>query len=120
MPASQTVEALDALLHRIPAVPGVEALHIVGETAKLAFPGGPVGDDVPFAALDALDALDERQRRLVRQLADHEQVWQIDGCSSATSGRWSAGTACRTSTSRSGRTPARGSRAPADAVTGSP
>ncbi|MGX7671649.1 hypothetical protein [Plantactinospora sp. DSM 117369] len=71
--AGRTVETFDALLRRIPAVSGVEALHVVGEALKLAFPGGTLTGDVPF------DALDERQRRLVRQLADHEQVWRIDG-----------------------------------------
>ncbi|MDW5326577.1 hypothetical protein [Plantactinospora sp. KLBMP9567] len=71
--AGRMVETFDALLRRIPAVSGVEALHVVGEALKLAFPGGPLTGDVPF------DALDERQRRLVRQLADHEQVWRIDG-----------------------------------------
>lgn len=61
--------AFDTLLARIPTVSGPEALPVVGEALRHAFPAGPVEADIRFAALD------QRQQRLLRALADSPTTW---------------------------------------------
>jgi hypothetical protein len=62
----------DALLGRIPAVNGLESLPVVGEALRRAFPAGPLTADARFAALD------QRQQRLLRALADSPTTWKWD------------------------------------------
>jgi HEAT repeat protein len=63
--------AFDALLERIPLVSGLEALPVVGEALRRAFPDGlPAG--TPFREPSTA------QRRLVRALADSPSTWQWD------------------------------------------
>ncbi|MCO8275862.1 HEAT repeat domain-containing protein [Actinoplanes sp. TRM 88003] len=62
-------EALDVLLGRIPAVTGVEALPVVGEALRRVFPDGST------AAGTLFDDLTERQKRVVRVLADSPSTW---------------------------------------------
>jgi HEAT repeat protein len=66
---AQADASFDALLARIPAVSGPEALPVVGEALRRAFPAGRMRDGVSFADLD------ERQRRLLRTLADSPNTW---------------------------------------------
>jgi len=66
---AQADASFDALLDRIPAVSGPEALPVVGEALRRAFPAGRISDGVGFADLDA------RQRRLLRALADSPSTW---------------------------------------------
>ena len=61
--------AFDALLARIPVVSGPEALPVVGEALRRAFPAGPVTAD------DCFSTLDRRQQRLLRALADSPATW---------------------------------------------
>ncbi|GID96595.1 hypothetical protein Adi01nite_60070 [Amorphoplanes digitatis] len=63
----------DALLARIPAVSGPEALPIVGEALRRAFPDGRLAPGVRFADLDG------RQQRLLRALADSPGTWGWGG-----------------------------------------
>ncbi|WP_250008822.1 HEAT repeat domain-containing protein [Actinoplanes sp. M2I2] len=65
-----TDEALDVLLTRIPAVRGPEALPVVDEALRWAFPGGPIAAGTPFGDLT------ERQRRVIRALAASPPTWQ--------------------------------------------
>lgn len=60
----------DALLARLPKVGAVAALTVVGEALRMAFPAGPVPAGTSF------DALDDRQRRLVRVLAGSRDTWR--------------------------------------------
>jgi HEAT repeat protein len=62
--------AFDALLARIPAVSGPEALPVVGEALRRAFPAGSVTAEARFAALD------QRQQRLLQTLADSPTTWR--------------------------------------------
>nr|GID90501.1 hypothetical protein Ade03nite_94250 [Actinoplanes derwentensis] len=62
--------AFEALLVRIPAVSGPDALPVVGEALRRAFPGGRVGETACFADLDQL------QQRLLRKLAESPTTWQ--------------------------------------------
>ncbi|HWS35161.1 MAG TPA: hypothetical protein VN408_20770 [Actinoplanes sp.] len=62
--------AFEALLVRIPAVSGPDALPVVGEALRRAFPSGPV----PAAA--RFTDLDRSQQRLLRSLADSPTTWQ--------------------------------------------
>ncbi|GID60441.1 hypothetical protein [Actinoplanes couchii] len=62
--------AFETLLVRIPAVSGPEALPVVGEALRRAFPAGPVGSAVRFADLDQL------QQKLLLKLADSPTTWQ--------------------------------------------
>jgi len=64
--------AFDALLARIPSVSGMEALPIVGEALRVAFPAGRLPDHTPFTALD------DRQRRLIHTLAQSPATWRIN------------------------------------------
>jgi HEAT repeat protein len=67
--AAHDEAAFDALLERIPLVSGLEALPVVGEALRRAFPVGlPAG--TPFRALST------QQQRLVRALADSPSTWQ--------------------------------------------
>jgi hypothetical protein len=73
---SETDEAaFSALLTRLPSVSGPEALTVVGEALKRAFPNGPVPAGQAFAALD------ERQRRLLTALAESPSTWRRGGMS---------------------------------------
>jgi len=73
---SETDEAaFSALLTRLPSVSGPEALTVVGEALKRAFPNGPVPAGQAFAALD------ERQRRLLTALAESPSTWRWGGMS---------------------------------------
>ncbi|WP_117211420.1 hypothetical protein [Allorhizocola rhizosphaerae] len=65
--------AFDALLARIPLVTGVTALPPVAVALRLAFPDGPFPSGTEPATLN------ERQRSLVRALADSPRTWQYDG-----------------------------------------
>ncbi|GLY22556.1 HEAT repeat domain-containing protein [Micromonospora sp. NBRC 101691] len=65
--------AFDALLDRLPAVEGVEALPVATEALRLAFPDGPL------AAGTSPEALTGRQRRLVEVLATSPLPWSVDG-----------------------------------------
>lgn len=66
-----TTAAFDALAARIPSVSGTQALNLVGEALRLAFPDGRLPPDTPFTALNDV------QRRLARALADAPDVWRI-------------------------------------------
>jgi hypothetical protein len=70
----------DALMARIPAVSGTQALATAGEALRIAFPAGPVESGSAFAELD------ERQRRLVQCLAESPEAWQLDGITFANFG----------------------------------
>ncbi|RAY13725.1 hypothetical protein DPM19_18870 [Actinomadura craniellae] len=61
--------AFDALLARIPAVSGPEALPVVGEALRRAFPAGPVTTETRFTTLD------RRQQRLLLALAASPATW---------------------------------------------
>ncbi|XVV17177.1 HEAT repeat domain-containing protein [Actinoplanes sp. CA-131856] len=63
----------EALLSRIPAVSGLEALPVVGEALRAAFPAGPRPPEVVF------DGLDDRQRRLVTALVASPDTWLLHG-----------------------------------------
>ncbi|XVU21595.1 HEAT repeat domain-containing protein [Actinoplanes sp. CA-054009] len=63
----------EALLSRIPTVSGIEALPVVGEALRAAFPAGPRPPETSFTALD------ERQRRLVTTLAASPDTWLLHG-----------------------------------------
>ncbi|MEU6072370.1 hypothetical protein [Micromonospora sp. NPDC047074] len=65
--------AFDALLDRLPAVTGVEALPVTTEALALAFPDGQLPDGTPP------EALTSRQRRLAEVLARSPETWQLDG-----------------------------------------
>jgi hypothetical protein len=65
--------AFDALLDRLPAVDGVEALPVATEALRLAFPDGPLAEGTPSRALTG------RQRRLTEVLARSPLPWSIDG-----------------------------------------
>ncbi|MFI6821253.1 hypothetical protein ACIBJE_09885 [Micromonospora sp. NPDC050187] len=65
--------AFDALLDRLPAVEGVEALPVATEALRLAFPDGPLAEGTPP------EALTDRQRRLAEVLASSPLPWSIDG-----------------------------------------
>ncbi|WP_229398931.1 hypothetical protein [Micromonospora okii] len=65
--------AFDALLNRLPAVGGEEALAVATEALRLAFPDGRLTAGTPPAALTP------RQRRLVEALAHSPQPWLLDG-----------------------------------------
>ncbi|MEV0327003.1 HEAT repeat domain-containing protein [Micromonospora echinospora] len=65
--------AFDALLDRLPAVDGVEALPVATEALRLAFPDGPLAAGTPPEALTV------RQRRLAEVLAASPLPWSIDG-----------------------------------------
>jgi len=65
----QADPAYDALLDRIPVVNGPEALPVVGEALRLAFPDGRIAADVRFVDLD------QRQQRLLRALAASPATW---------------------------------------------
>ncbi|SCL38258.1 hypothetical protein GA0074692_4951 [Micromonospora pallida] len=62
-----------ALLDRLPAVDGVEALTVATEALRLAFPDGPLPAGTPPEALTG------RQRRLAEMLARSPLPWSIDG-----------------------------------------
>ncbi|WP_335936130.1 HEAT repeat domain-containing protein [Streptomyces sp. PTD5-9] len=62
-----------ALLASLPDVSGTEALPVAEAALRLAFPGGRLPDRTPFAALD------DRQRRLLRVLADSPGTWRLGG-----------------------------------------
>ncbi|MFK3980674.1 HEAT repeat domain-containing protein [Micromonospora sp. NPDC050397] len=64
--------AFAATLARLPLVHAEEALTVLGEALRYAFPDGPVPGPAPF------EQLDERQRRLVRVLADAPGSWRYD------------------------------------------
>ncbi|KXK60814.1 hypothetical protein AWW66_16945 [Micromonospora rosaria] len=64
--------AFDALLVRLSAVTGIEALTVVTEALRLAFPDGPLAG-TPAAELPP------RQRRLVEVLARSPEAWLFDG-----------------------------------------
>ncbi|MBO4164701.1 hypothetical protein [Micromonospora antibiotica] len=70
-----TDRALDALLDRLSVAVGEQALPVVAEALRLAFPGGRLPAGVDGAALAA------RQRRLVEVLARSPGAWLIDGVS---------------------------------------
>jgi hypothetical protein len=61
--------AFDALLARIPAVSGPEAMPVVGEALRHAFPAGPVTAGAGFTDLD------QRQQRLLGALAASPSTW---------------------------------------------
>lgn len=63
--------AFEALLTRLPSVSGPEALTVVGEALRRAFPDGAVPAGQPFASLD------ERQRRLLTALAESPGTWRL-------------------------------------------
>lgn len=63
----------EALLSRIPSVSGLEALPVIGEALRAAFPAGPRPPEVLFAGLD------ERQRRLVTTLVASPDTWLLNG-----------------------------------------
>ncbi|MFI6227267.1 HEAT repeat domain-containing protein [Micromonospora echinospora] len=65
--------AFDALLDRLPAVEGVEALPVATEALRLAFPDGPLAAGTPPEALTG------RQRRLAEVLATSPLPWSVDG-----------------------------------------
>ncbi|WP_416901708.1 hypothetical protein [Micromonospora echinospora] len=65
--------AFDALLDRLPAVEGVEALPVATEALRLAFPDGPRAAGTPPQALTG------RQRRLAEVLASSPLPWSVDG-----------------------------------------
>ncbi|XTZ13591.1 HEAT repeat domain-containing protein [Micromonospora echinospora] len=65
--------AFDALLDRLPAVDGVEALPVATEALRLAFPDGPLAAGTPPEALIG------RQRRLAEVLASSPLPWSVDG-----------------------------------------
>ncbi|WP_428962672.1 hypothetical protein [Micromonospora fluostatini] len=64
--------AFDALLVRLSAVTGIEALTVTTEALRLAFPDGPVAG-TPAAELPP------RQRRLVEVLARSPEAWLFGG-----------------------------------------
>ncbi|WP_431975509.1 hypothetical protein [Micromonospora haikouensis] len=66
-----TDRAFDALLDRLPAVTGEQALPVTAEALRLAFPDGSLPSGVPCAALAP------RQRRLVELLARSPEVWLV-------------------------------------------
>lgn len=61
--------AFDALLARIPAVSGPEALPVLGEALRRAFPCGRGTADACFAVLN------ERQQQLLKALAASPSTW---------------------------------------------
>ena len=61
-----------ACLARLPKIGGMEALTLVGEALRQAFPAGPAPAGTPF------DLLDDRQRRLARVLAGSPDTWRYD------------------------------------------
>lgn len=65
--------AFDALLDRLPAVSGEEALRVTTEALRLAFPAGRLPAGTPA------DALTPRQRRLAGTLARSPQAWLLGG-----------------------------------------
>ncbi|WP_430785491.1 HEAT repeat domain-containing protein [Actinoplanes sp. G11-F43] len=65
--------AFEALLVRIPAVSGPDALPVVGEALRRAFPSGELPSATGFTDLD------EPQQRLLRSLADSPTTWQHGG-----------------------------------------
>jgi hypothetical protein len=62
--------AIDALLARIPAVSGPQALPVVGEALRHAFPAGPVTKDARLATMD------QRQQHLLQALVASPQTWR--------------------------------------------
>lgn len=62
--------AFEALLSRAPRVSGSEALVVVGEALRRAFPDGRVPPGQTFASLN------ERQRRLLTVLAESPSTWR--------------------------------------------
>lgn len=64
-----TEAAFDTLLTRLSQVSGIPALPVLQEALRIAFPQGQAPDDPT--------TLDERQRRLVRTLADSPEAWKI-------------------------------------------
>ncbi|HEY0699600.1 MAG TPA: hypothetical protein VGD43_17520 [Micromonospora sp.] len=68
---AHTGRTFEALLTRIPTVSGVEALPVVAEALRLAFPQGRLGAGTPFTALTG------PQRRLVRVLATSPATWLL-------------------------------------------
>jgi len=63
--------AFEALLHRIPLVSGTEALPVVGEALRRAFPDGALPAGTPFHDLT------QPQRRLVTALSDSPSTWRL-------------------------------------------
>ncbi|MDP9793770.1 hypothetical protein J2S43_002282 [Catenuloplanes nepalensis] len=70
---AHTDPAFDALLARIPSVSGPEALPVVGEALRHAFPDGPISPGTGAADLTPA------QRRLLQTLADSPATWQWHG-----------------------------------------
>ncbi|MFG2056531.1 HEAT repeat domain-containing protein [Micromonospora sp. NPDC048930] len=66
-------QGFEALLRRIPTASGEEALPVVAEALRLAFPEGPLPAGTPAAALT------EPQRRLAATLAGSPDTWLING-----------------------------------------
>ncbi|MFF9349408.1 HEAT repeat domain-containing protein [Streptomyces sp. NPDC014734] len=66
-------ETLTTLLARLPEISGGEALHVAGAALRLAFPERPLSAGTPFATLH------DRQRRLIRALADSPGTWRLGG-----------------------------------------
>jgi hypothetical protein len=64
--------AFAANLARLPQVHAMEALTVLGEALRHAFPAGPVPAGTPFESLDA------DQQQLVRVLADSPNTWRYD------------------------------------------
>jgi HEAT repeat protein len=63
--------AFDALLTRARLVSGTEALVVVGEALRRAFPDGAASAEQTFASMD------ERQRRLLTVLAESPRAWLL-------------------------------------------
>ncbi|MGW4461910.1 hypothetical protein [Micromonospora sp. NPDC004704] len=70
--AAHADAAFAANLARLPLVHAVEALTVLGEALRYAFPSGPVPAGTPF------ESLDPDQKHLVRVLADAPDTWRYD------------------------------------------
>ncbi|MFF9652312.1 HEAT repeat domain-containing protein [Streptomyces sp. NPDC014622] len=68
-----TEDTFTALLASLPEVSGTEALPVAQAALRLAFPERALPEETPFAALD------DRQRRLVRVLAESPGTWLLGG-----------------------------------------